>query len=489
VEFYGKPDSANYLLAEDIYINSGALRNMSNPNEFDQPDTYLGDLWYIGGFDNGGVHTNSGVQNYWFYLLAEGGSGVNDLGNSFSVNGLGLDTALQIAYRNLTVYLTPNSEYADARFYSVESATDLFGSCSPQVAETENAWYAVGVGPPADTAVIANFNTNIAFTCSFTDTISFINISSGADEYIWNFGDGMTDTIENPTYSYSSPGLYVVELTANGLGPCVFGTDTKLSYFLAEDKGEPAANCIPTTINNCCGIGITNVTLNNINNSTNDGSDGYQDYSCISNAILIVGDTYDISVNTGPSFVQHVRVWIDYNNDSILNDSSELAFFSNSIKGEHKGTISSPLSTVLNIPLRMRVISDWLGNNNITSCDDVEKGQAEDYALIFIDSVFIPPTGLDQNLSSRASLNVYPNPSNSLFHVNYKGKGKNNIKLSITNLPGQVIYTDKMYPNLNSDNNIREYSTIIDMSNFPKGLFFLIIDHGERKFVKKLIVE
>ena len=23
--------------------------------------------------DYGGVHTNSGVQNYWFYLLSEGG--------------------------------------------------------------------------------------------------------------------------------------------------------------------------------------------------------------------------------------------------------------------------------------------------------------------------------------------------------------------------------------------------------------------------------
>ena len=30
------------------------------------PDTYLGTHWYAGTGDNGGVHTNSGVQNYWF---------------------------------------------------------------------------------------------------------------------------------------------------------------------------------------------------------------------------------------------------------------------------------------------------------------------------------------------------------------------------------------------------------------------------------------
>ncbi|NIW45715.1 MAG: hypothetical protein GWN30_13480, partial [Gammaproteobacteria bacterium] len=64
--------------------------------------------------DNGGVHTNSGVQNYWFYLLSEGGSGVNDNGDAYFVTGIGIEEAAQIAYRNLTVYLMPGSDYPDA---------------------------------------------------------------------------------------------------------------------------------------------------------------------------------------------------------------------------------------------------------------------------------------------------------------------------------------------------------------------------------------
>ena len=28
-------------------------------------------------------YTNSGVQNFWFYLLTDGGSGVNDIGDTF----------------------------------------------------------------------------------------------------------------------------------------------------------------------------------------------------------------------------------------------------------------------------------------------------------------------------------------------------------------------------------------------------------------------
>ena len=37
------------------------------------------------------MHTNSGVQNHWFYLLSEGGNGVNDDGFYYSVNGIGIE--------------------------------------------------------------------------------------------------------------------------------------------------------------------------------------------------------------------------------------------------------------------------------------------------------------------------------------------------------------------------------------------------------------
>ena len=64
----------DWLIAEDVFHCDTALRDMSNPNRFDQPATYLTDpLWDV----NDEVHTNSGVHNYWFYLLANGGSGSN----------------------------------------------------------------------------------------------------------------------------------------------------------------------------------------------------------------------------------------------------------------------------------------------------------------------------------------------------------------------------------------------------------------------------
>lgn len=130
----------DWLVAEEA---EGAIRDMSDPNDFGDPDTYQGTNWVFGS----AVHTNSGVQNFFFYLLSEGGSGTNDNGKSYSVSGIGIDDAADIAYRALTVYLLPASTYADAREAWIRAANDLFGSCSSEALAVGNAWYAVGVGP------------------------------------------------------------------------------------------------------------------------------------------------------------------------------------------------------------------------------------------------------------------------------------------------------------------------------------------------------
>ncbi|MBD44792.1 MAG: peptidase M4, partial [Flavobacteriaceae bacterium] len=140
----------DWLMGDDIGAggSGGALRSMSNPNAKGDPDTYFGDLWYEGTGDNGGVHYNSGVQNFWFYLLTEGGNGTNDNGDSYTVSSLGMDKAGAIAYRNLSVYLGANSQYIDARTGAIQAAIDLYGADSAEEIATTNAWYAVGVGAP-----------------------------------------------------------------------------------------------------------------------------------------------------------------------------------------------------------------------------------------------------------------------------------------------------------------------------------------------------
>ena len=170
VEFRALGPSANWFIGE----GGARLRSMSNPKQFGQPDTYQGQNWYNGTADGGGVHTNSGVQNHWYYLLSEGGIGINDNGYSYSVTGIGLDNASKIAYRNLANYLIPTSEYSDTRLGSIYAAQDLFGQGSSELQSVIEAWNAVGVMKPslyptvgiqADTVKFfaeAQFNTDTA---------------------------------------------------------------------------------------------------------------------------------------------------------------------------------------------------------------------------------------------------------------------------------------------------------------------------------------
>jgi Zn-dependent metalloprotease len=130
VQFWSKPNDINWLMSNDM---NWIIRSMSNPNSQSQPDTYKGTLWYNGSLDNYGVHTNSGVGNFMFYLLVSGGSGTNDIGNSYTVGGIGLAEADQIIYRSNTVYLVPTSNYAAWRTACINSATDLYGATSNEV--------------------------------------------------------------------------------------------------------------------------------------------------------------------------------------------------------------------------------------------------------------------------------------------------------------------------------------------------------------------
>ena len=151
LQYHVQPDSFDWRLGE----KTGAVRNLANPNSFQNPDTYQGVNWYTGDQDNGGAHNNATVLGHWFYLLSEGGNGTNDNGDTYQVKGIGIEKAAAIAYRNLTTYLTPTSQFVDARMGMIQSAEDLYGVCSQEAIQTIHAWYAVGVGtPPKDNDLV-----------------------------------------------------------------------------------------------------------------------------------------------------------------------------------------------------------------------------------------------------------------------------------------------------------------------------------------------
>lgn len=241
----------DWLMGDDIGAggSGGALRSMSNPNAYGDPDTYLGTNWHTGSSDNGGVHVNSGVQNFWFYVLTAGKSGTNDLGNSYNVTGIGMDKAAAIAYRNLTVYLNTNSQYSDARNGAIQAARDLYGADSPEEIATTNAWYAVGVGAAygggGGSSYCASQGNNVNDEYISRVQLNTINNASGAQLYSdftsistsLNEGTSYTVTV-TPTWTgtvYSEG--YAVWIDYNGDGD--FGDAGELVWSKAASTNTP----------------------------------------------------------------------------------------------------------------------------------------------------------------------------------------------------------------------------------------------------------
>lgn len=59
---------------------------------------------------------------------------------------------------------------------------------------------------------IAAFITDIYTPCK-GNPVNFSNHSTGGTSYLWQFGDGATSALVNPTHIYNTPGIYTVTLT------------------------------------------------------------------------------------------------------------------------------------------------------------------------------------------------------------------------------------------------------------------------------------
>lgn len=100
---------------------------------------------------------------------------------------------------------------------------------------------------------VADFLADVTSGCNAT--ISFTDLSSApsGSSYLWDFGDGQTSTLQNPTHTYSTSGTYTVTLTVTSCSGN--NTKTKTNYITIS---LPAA---PTTTNdNICGAGTANLT-------------------------------------------------------------------------------------------------------------------------------------------------------------------------------------------------------------------------------------
>lgn len=117
--------AVRWQLGEDIPTSlfGGPIRDMRNPTAYNNPDKMTSPYYYTGSEDNGGVHTNSGVNNKAVTLMVDGGTF-----NGRTVTGIGIAKVAKIYYRVQTTMLTSGSSYKDLYNYVNMSCKALVGT-------------------------------------------------------------------------------------------------------------------------------------------------------------------------------------------------------------------------------------------------------------------------------------------------------------------------------------------------------------------------
>ena len=136
----------------------------------------------------------------------------------------------------IDLYSTDNSHpsiygsyLAACTFYaSIFKKSAVGSSYWPNAIDSATAYslQEIGSNTVLDSLAVWNiFNADFGFQ-QFNDSVSFTNLSSNYESVLWNFGNGITSTDENPTHTYALNGSYTVILSAITNAACIQDTQT-----------------------------------------------------------------------------------------------------------------------------------------------------------------------------------------------------------------------------------------------------------------------
>lgn len=223
--------ATRWLMGEDATIIGGAIRSMKDPTLYGDPDKMTSSNYWTDYTDQGGVHTNSGINNKAAYLMVDG-----DSFNGQTVKGLGITKVAKIYYEVQTNLLTSGADYLDLYIALNKGCENLIGTAgitSADCTQVHNATMAVEMYKQP----VAKFNPD-ATACpagkSPKQTAFFDNMETGLAKWTLTNSGGFDWVALNATYgaSYATSGI-----------ESLLGDDT---YFAATDQRAAISFTVPS---------------------------------------------------------------------------------------------------------------------------------------------------------------------------------------------------------------------------------------------------
>lgn len=206
--------------------------------------------------------------------------------------------------------------------------------------------------------------------------------------------------------------------------------------------------------------------------SGNDG--GYFDGTALSTN-LMQGATYSLTYSAGFSgtiYQMYWKGWIDYNADGDFDDAAEQLF-------QKKITSSGNLKKKFSVPLtatpgetRLRISTKY--GAMPTACETFAEGEVEDYTINILPA-------LPNNSLTTFNVNVYPNPSQGLYNIEYLNATEEGVIFEVYDITGNVIRKSLIEGN--------NGFIMLDITNVSNGLYFVKISLVDGTSTVKQIVK
>lgn len=386
-------------------------------------------------------------------------------------------TMVYVSGTNATTQ-NPKMQFTAAGLYTIKLKV-INASGADSLTKTDYVNVTMPSAAPVADFSASTVNTNTYISDTLTDLSTNI-----ATSWAWTitpssfvYVNGTFATSQNPQIQFTSAGIYTVQLIATN----VAGIDTALK-----------TNYITVTLNYCSSTAtntadddIGNVTFAGINNGIGTPAllnttsvNLYTNFSNITGNVVL-GASYPISItqiNSSSTFYNcYAKVFIDYNNDGILDTASETAFQAQTASTMGGNTVTGNITIPTNAyvgNVKMRIVLRESGSNTTTlPCGTYSYGETEDYTL----SIAAPITPIanftannttpiiDQIVTFTDQSANYPSswawtitPSTFIFanattatsqnpHIKFSAVSDYEVKLKVTNLSGSDSITKLLY--------------------------------------------
>ena len=382
------------------------------------------------------------------------------------------------------------------------------------------------VAPP-----LAGFNTSGSSSC--TGSISFIDASFNQPNYwLWDFGDGTTSNLQNPSHTYLQAGTYDVSLfVSNGLGQdSVFQASVvSVSFMPAPIAYNDTSYINPATFSLTAATNLVNWYTDTLGSASVYSGSPFVTPLLNTNTtyyvrevggIPVFGGPLDNTIGGGGYYNNDRHLFLDCYTPSTLISTDVYAGTAQAITFELRDnnsqvledtiiTVQSGLNT-LYLDFDVPVMNDLelgmsSGNSdlyrnstgsaypysigNIASITGHNSPNSATYHYFFYNlqlqenclsdfaeatAVFMVPSAVDNVIKKQFS--IFPNPANSSVSITADAVIE---KLTISDVKGSLVF--------NKSNQGRKAN--IDVSSFAKGVYLVQILSKNSSSVQQLIID